>query len=777
MSTDQPALLQVDGARPPEAPDHRLVAEVLVQTPLAHLDRTFDYAVPEALVPSTRPGVRVKVRFAGTERDGFVVATRAPRAGERPLIQLRRVVSEVPALTHEILTLCRSVARYYAGTLSDVLRLAVPPRHAAAERAALQRADRTEEERSERAEGERPEGTEGHRAERPEEHGAERTGRAGQHQTHDDARREAGAPTGRYDWTQEQPPTWPPIGSLPREQDWAPYPGGAAFLRRLASGDHPRAVWTALPWAPAHAEGEARPQDPHWAVAITQAIIATCNSGRSVLTVVPDERDVQTLSAALRHAGVLHEVLSADQGRSARYRRFILALTGQVQVVIGTRSAAFAPVPRLGLVICWDEGDDSLAELRKPYPHARTVLIQRADLSGAGALIGGFARSPQAQVLVRDGWAKSLHADRAMVRRAAPRVQAPGEADLEAEGPAGRARIPSLAWRVLRHALHSGPALVHVPRAGYLPATSCGRCRTPARCANCHGPLRLAHPDAVPACGWCGRLATNWTCQECGHNRLRATRVGSSRTAEELGRAFPGVPVLVSGRDGGVVGAVDARPRLVVSTPGAEPSAEGGYHAAALLDAAVTTERPELDAAVEALRRWMRAAALVRPAPTGQVVLLGQGAPVPTQAMVRWDPIGLAERELDERAELSFPPHVHMAAVEGGAEAVRSFLRILNVPPQVEVLGPVDVPAASVPVFDDDQAGATRTAGERSVSGQTPLAAEVPIHSEPTVRALIRAPRQLATEVNTALTHAQALRSARKEPGAVRVQVDPARLW
>src|SRR5690625_2921377 len=99
MSTDQPALLQVDGAQPPEVPDHRLVAEVLVQTPLAHLDRTFDYAVPEALVPSTRPGVRVKVRFAGTERDGFVVATRAPRAGERPLIQLRRVVSEVPALT------------------------------------------------------------------------------------------------------------------------------------------------------------------------------------------------------------------------------------------------------------------------------------------------------------------------------------------------------------------------------------------------------------------------------------------------------------------------------------------------------------------------------------------------------------------------------------------------------------------------------------------------------------------------------------------------------
>src|SRR5699024_9243809 len=136
---------------------------------------------------------------------------------------------------------------------------------------------------------------------------------------------------------------------------------------------------------------------------------------------------------------------------------------------------------------------------------------------------------------------------------------------------------------------------------------------------------------------------------------------GSDRTAEELGRAFPGVPVLVSGRDGGVIPQVDDRPRLVVATPGAEPVAAGGYHSAALLDAAVSTERPELDAAVEALRRWLRAAALVRPAAEGgTVILLGHGAPVPSQALVRWDPIGLAERELAERAELDFPPISHM---------------------------------------------------------------------------------------------------------------------
>src|SRR5699024_10749127 len=128
------------------------------------------------------------------------------------------------------------------------------------------------------------------------------------------------------------------------------------------------------------------------------------------------------------------------------------------------------------------------------------------------------------------------------------------------------------------------------------------------------------------------------------------------------------------------------------------PVATGGYHSAALLDAAVSTERPELDAAVEALRRWLRAAALVRPAAEGgTVILLGHGAPVPSQALVRWDPIGLAERELAERAELDFPPISHMVALTGAESAVRSFLRTARLPAAAEVLGPVELPAAAGP--------------------------------------------------------------------------------
>ena len=84
--------------------------------------------------PPTRPGARVRVRFAGRELDGFVVERRAQPQHDGRLTPLRRVVSAEPVLTPEVLALCRAVADRYAGTLSDVLRLAVPKRHATAER-------------------------------------------------------------------------------------------------------------------------------------------------------------------------------------------------------------------------------------------------------------------------------------------------------------------------------------------------------------------------------------------------------------------------------------------------------------------------------------------------------------------------------------------------------------------------------------------------------------------------------------------------------------------
>ncbi len=645
---------------------------MLVEVPLPHLDRPFDYGVPADLDGEVRVGVRVKVRFAGKERDGWVVGRSAASTHHGDLAAIRKVVSTVPVLAPEVLRLARTVAQTYAGTTTDVLRLAIPPRHATAEAAVL---GTEHEERAELHEGVFAES----------EHGGV----------------------------------------------WDVYPAGPAFLRRLAAGESPRAVWSALP-APSGG--------PEWPAAVTAAVRAVRASGRGALVIVPDARDVTLMAAALEAETVEHVVLTAEQGRSARYRRFLLALLGRVGVVVGTRSAALAPVQNLGLVVCWDDGDDLYAEPRAPYPHAREVLVARAEQQGAAALFGGYARTPSAEQLVADGWARSLAAPRERVRERTPRVIVPSEVDLAREGAAGAARFPRPAWELVRRALATGPVLVQVPRAGYLPVVACARCRTPARCVHCAGPLGLGSGDAPPSCRWCGRRAIAWSCGECGADQVRALRYGSGRTAEELGRAFPGTPVTSSGRDGGVVGSVDSRPRLVVSTPGAEPLAEGGYAAAVLLDGAVMAARDDLDASVEALRRWLNAAALVRP--DGEVMLLGQPPAAPSQALLRWDAVGYAQRELSERAELRFPPSARLASLTGEWSAVRGLLARVSLPASAEVLGPQ-------PYVDE--------------SGNE------------LAHAIVRVPRAEGAALSAALKAAAAIGSARKDPAA-RTQIDPSSL-
>ena len=113
---------------------HLPVARVLVDVPLAHLDRPFDYLVPERLAESAVPGCRVRVRFAGQLVSGYLLDRVAVSEHQGRLAALERVVSPEPVLTPEIAALAREVADRYAGTMADVLRLAIPPRHAGAER-------------------------------------------------------------------------------------------------------------------------------------------------------------------------------------------------------------------------------------------------------------------------------------------------------------------------------------------------------------------------------------------------------------------------------------------------------------------------------------------------------------------------------------------------------------------------------------------------------------------------------------------------------------------
>ncbi len=112
------------------------VARVVVDVPLAHLDRPFDYAIPEQMAGQVVPGCRVRVRFAGQLVDGVVLEVGDSTQHEGRLAPLAKVVSAEPVLTPAVATLAREVADRWAAPMTDVLRLALPPRRAAAEKRA-----------------------------------------------------------------------------------------------------------------------------------------------------------------------------------------------------------------------------------------------------------------------------------------------------------------------------------------------------------------------------------------------------------------------------------------------------------------------------------------------------------------------------------------------------------------------------------------------------------------------------------------------------------------
>jgi primosomal protein N' (replication factor Y) len=591
-----------------------------VETSLPHLDRPFDYSVPAGLDAAAQAGVRVKVRFNGQELTGFIIERTAASDAGHTLVPLQKVISPVAVLTPAVRDLVFAVAARYAGTVSDVLRVAVPPRMARLEKDFLA-----------------------------------------------DAAPEAAAPEPAVTFaaTAGEPAVVP--GTLPAS-GWAGYRNGPAFVRHLGEGGSPRAVFT-----PLQGYGPAA-----WPRLIAEAVAAVRASGRGALVVVPDYRDLDRLEQALLGVLPASDIarLTADDGPTPRYRNFLRLLAGSARVAIGTRSAAFAPVRDLGLVACWDDGNDLHIEQRAPYAHAREVLLLRADQEGTACLMAGHARSTELQRLVEAGWAMPVEAERPLVRRTVPRVLNTADSFEQERDPLALvARLPGAAWRAAKEGLERGPVLVQVARAGYAPSLVCETCREPSRCQSCQGPLAIAGSSgssAIPQCRWCSTPAPDWQCVHCSGRKLRKGATGVLRTAEELGRAFPGKAVITSSGDH-VKACVGNAKALVVATIGAEPAAEGGYAAALLLDGDSLLRRENLRAGEDTVRRWFNAAALVRPASDGGLVVITATESVAVGALLRWDPAGYARRELELRMELQLPPAVRIASVTGPRSAVVHF--------------------------------------------------------------------------------------------------------
>lgn len=445
------------------------------------------------------------------------------------------------------------------------------------------------------------------------------------------------------------------------------------FALPVARGD--RAVWAATPSRPEVAPTEA----------ILGAALAAAAQGGTSIIVAPDSRVVSALLRTAEESGLKRwtprsgghiAVIDSENGASVRYGSYIAAMRGLVPLVIGTRHAAWQPVPDLASITVWDEASSTLAEPRAPYPHARTVCAMRAQDSGAALLVAGHALSADAVALVVHEFARRI--DARPERSALPTLEVVGGERREREGGAGRHWMPGHVWAPLLAAARTGLAAVLVPQGGYAAGLACLRCGAWAECAECGGDLSRSTANAVASCNDCGVEAVAWHCPECREHRMRPVGLGADRLAEQLGRMASGIPVTQSSATVGVVEDLAVEAGIVVATPGALPAVKGGYGYLAIVGARVSVNEG-LGAEAQALRRWLNAAALVAArADGGAVAVVGELPVEVRQALVAWDGWEVAARDLAQRESLGLPPHRRALRLDGPADAIDEAVRSME---------------------------------------------------------------------------------------------------
>ena len=627
--------------------EHLPVAQVVIDTPLPHLDHVFDYAVPAKLDADAQPGVRVRVRFAGKLTDAYIVSRTQTTDHPGTLSPIASVTSPEVVLMPEILELSQTVAQRWAGTLWDVLRSAIPHRHARAE------------ENYVAADGEVP------------------------------------------------------VGST---QLWDGYVGGPALIKHTLAGEHPRAIVTT--------------GNDDVAAMIGQFAQACAHKKKPMLILAPDRAAIERLVSTLAAQGVPQDcvaLLMADDGPEKRYRQWLAAHRGGAQIVIGTRASVFAHVPNLSCIVVWDDWNDTYDDPQAPYWNARDVAVLRSQSRPTALVIIGSSVSTDAVSLMP--WLAHVSRPREDVKKSVAQTRSALD-DVYRDTAGRQVRIPPMAFHATSKGIEKGPVVFLVPRAGYVPRLACDKCRDVAQCSQCSGALQSSNRTSAPVCVLCGHIETAWSCARCKSTQLRATQIGAQRTAEELGRAFPGTPVRSSSGEH-IVRTIASTPSIVVATPGAVPTVAGGYTAAIILDGNAQISRTDLRASEDAFHKWMEVVSQVRTG--GEVVIVADSENPVVQAVIRHDPIGFATRETQLRAEVQLPPAVRLIALTGQPQDVDDFLAALE--------------------FDGLVRG--------------------PVPSGENVRYLLTCSRQESPEVIARVKAVTAARSAKKKGGVVNVRVDP----
>lgn len=405
--------------------------------------------------------------------------------------------------------------------------------------------------------------------------------------------------------------------------------------------------------------------------------VAALSEAGSTLVILPDTRHVERVHAYLEELKLEHTILDSQLPKSEYYSNFLKVRTGLSKVVIGTRSAVFAPVNALKSLVIYNEGSENLYEQRSPGWNARDIALLRRQCEDIDLYFIGYSPSSEVARLIDEDWVEFKKTKSKVKLAVTPQVH--GEL------------LPSRAIPLIKRALSSGPVLFIVPTKGYAQAIRCSKCRTISRC-QCGGAHFKSSAQSPISCSHCLTQVSNWQCSWCNHLIPALASRGIERHQHEIGVLFPGTPTVLSSADHLITEVVDHG--IVIATPGMAPKTTAGYRSVVILEGNRFLNQPDMRANERVREMYFAHAALA--SSDGTVILVQDEGHTIATALTTWNPSIAIHRDLEERSSLRLPPYVRAAILtmetgeitrlKSALEGARAEGRI---PAETTLLGPV----------------------------------------------------------------------------------------
>ncbi|MBM4360294.1 MAG: primosomal protein N' [Deltaproteobacteria bacterium] len=700
--------------------DATAFAEVGVPVPLG---QRFTYAIPASLAGRVVAGARVLCEFGRRKLAGVVLAVRDDAAGLDParVKPLVAVLDAEPVLPGELLQFLEELARYYVAPIGEVLRLALP----AVEREVV----RELEAQGELLPGEGPART--RQVGRPVLL-AQATDRV------EEPGRLRGQAAAVLAWLRGNGPTF--VSELS-----ARHGNARAALRKLVELELVTLERRSGVGRGTDAEELARDAPPELLPAQRAAVdaigaalgrsegfllfgvtgsgktevymhaIARCREqGRGALVLVPEIALTPQLLGRFRarfgdEVGVLHSALP----EAARHRMWQRLRSGELRIAVGARSALFAPVRDLGLVIVDEEHDGSFKQEEGVRYHARDMALLRAHRASAVTVLGSATPSLESVALVRRGKLTELTLPERATRAAMPSVEI---IDLRrfGPGPSGERLLSLPLHRALEKCLEAGEqAIVFLNRRGFAPAVLCQGCGVVQSCKLCSVALTYHRRDGSVRCHYCDSLGPlPERCPACS-GVLTLEGLGTERLEAALAEAFPAARVGRLDRD---VAAGAKSARIIERMRRGELDILVGTQMVTkghdlprvtlvgVVNADAALSIPDFRASERGFQLLVQVAGRAgRHERSGRVLIQTYNPDHPAVVCAaRHDVPAFLEGELRERQEVGYPPFRRLALVrvsavdEGVARQAAGRLAAVarKTASEVEVIGPAPAPIA-----------------------------------------------------------------------------------